>query len=520
MRQTLRYFQPDSQLRHCSEENSSQLTPTGNLAADLAYIQQLFTNDSDFSVQYLEIDDPGKLDCCFLYLDSMVDRDSLSHMMSKAVQLRQKAGQLKPEDVMQTILSMGKVEKFNDLNLAAKEIAGGKVVVLTAKSEGIACVTLKGPSGRSIEEAPSESVIRGPRDGFVEDIRTNTNLIRRRIKSPKLKFQQLTVGELTETSVSVAYIEGIVDLGIVEEIKRRLQRIIIDGILESGYLEEFIEDTPASLFPQIMPTERPDRVAEALLSGRGAILVDNTPYVLIVPVTFPYLIQSAEDYYERFVYTSFIRLLRYITLNISLILPAFYIAVGSFHQDILPTKLLISFARTREELPLPLALEVFMLEFIFEMIREAGVRLPRQVGSAVSIVGALVIGDAAIKAGLVSPVTVMVVASTAIANLTIPTIAGANSIRLTRFVLMLAATFFGLMGIVVSLIVILAHLASIRSFGIPYLAPLAPTAFSDLKDSFIRAPHWLLSKRPMQLAKHNQVRQANNNKGEPPKSEH
>ncbi|MED4797818.1 spore germination protein, partial [Priestia megaterium] len=266
----------------------------------------------------------------------------------------------------------------------------------------------------------SQTVVRGPRDSFTETLRTNTALIRRRIKSPKLWIESQQIGEFTKTDIALVYIDGIADEQVIQEVKERLSKIDIDGILESGYIEELIQDEDYTPFPTMHNTERPDSVAAGLLEGRIAILVDGTPFVLMVPALFIQFFQAAEDYYQRADISTLIRLMRYMAFFLALLTPSAYIALTTFHQEMLPFALLISIAAQREGVPFPAIIEAFIMEITFEILREAGVRLPRAVGSAISIVGALVLGEAAVQAGLVSPAMVIVVSITAISNFVSP----------------------------------------------------------------------------------------------------
>ena len=288
------------------------------------------------------------------------------------------------------------------------------------------------------------------------------------------------------------------------EVRNRLQRIDIDGILESGYIEELIEDAPYSIFPTVGNSEKPDTVAAKLLEGRVSIFIDGTPFVLTVPRLLVEGFQSSEDYYSRPFYATVVRWTRFAALFITSLLPSFYVALQSFHQDLIPTPLLISMAASREGTPFPSYMEVLVMGIIFEIMREAGVRMPRTVGQAVSIVGALVLGEAAVQAGLVSSSMVLVVALTAIAGFVISSLADVTSL-LRLFFLPFCAT-FGLFGLLMGLLIIYIHLARLRSFGVPYLSPLAPGNIDDLKDVLVRAPVWSQITRPRLLGHHNSVR--------------
>jgi len=341
---------------------------------------------------------------------------------------------------------------------------------------------------RSVEEPSTEPVVRGPRDGFTESLRVNTSLIRKRLITPQLVNKSFQVGEKSGTKVEILYLQGVVQASIVEEVTRRINDIRIDGVLESGYIEELIEDTPFSPFPQIQNTERPDIVCAALLEGKVAIVTANTPFVLIVPTTFWSGLQASEDYYERSIFTTLVRWVRYFMFMIALLLPSAYVALTTFHPQILPTVLLISIATAREGVPFPAVIEALLMEFMFEALREAGVRLPKTIGSAVSIVGALVIGQSAVEAGIISAPMVIVVATTGIASFGIPRYNLGTALRILRFPMLFLAGFIGIYGILVGMTAIIIHLSSLRSFGVPYLSTVAPVSTGHIKDIFFRAP--------------------------------
>lgn len=323
------------------------------------------------------------------------------------------------------------------------------------------------------------------------------------------------MGRITKTDIVLAYLRGKANEKVVEEVRRRIKRINVDSILESGYVEELIEDQPFSPFPQIAHTERPDKAAAEILEGRIVILVDGTPFVLIVPTIFTQFLQSSEDYYERYPMAIAVRLIRYLFFMIALTFPSIFIAATTYHHEMIPTPLLISVAGAHIGVPFPAFFEVLLMEITFEALREAGVRLPKAVGSAVSIVGALVIGEAAVAAGIVSPDTVIVVAVTAIASFTIPAFNVAITIRMLRFPMMFLAAIVGFYGILLGLLIILVHLCSLRSFGVPYFAPVAPFRWKDMKDTIFRAPWWMMKKRPKYISKDESERQ-NTPKPEPP----
>lgn len=364
-------------------------------------------------------------------------------------------------------------------------LKGAFLLLFEGIDKGI-LVFAKGFEMRSIEEPPSEAVVRGSHEGFIESVGTNMAMIRRRIQHPSLRFDSLTLGEFSRTQIIVAYIEGIVQPELVDECKRRLKQIKVDNIISSGEVEQYIEDNAYTLFPTIGNTERPSKAAVLLMEGRIILLVDGDPVSLYAPLLFIESFQSPEDYNSRPYYSSLIRLLRILSFFISIILPSLFIAALNFHKEMIPSELIMSIAEAREKVPFPLVMEVILMTGMFEVVREAGVRMPRPIGQAVSIVGALILGQVSVQAGLVGAPTIIVISISAIAAFVITPIADVTGIL--RSLLIIPTSIFGLYGLIISLLAILTHMVSLTSLGIPYLAPFAPVHFSDWKDTFFRLP--------------------------------
>ncbi|MEW9671816.1 spore germination protein [Ammoniphilus sp. 3BR4] len=404
------------------------------------------------------------------------------------------------------VISAAQVSSGGDFQEVTDRVLSGDTALILDGIGQALFISAKEWESRSVEEPATEAVIRGPREGFTESLRTNTSLIRRRLKTPTLKMESMKVGRLSKTDLAITYLDGIADESVVAEVRERIGRIDIDAILESGYIEELIEDNPYSVFPQVQYTERPDKVVGNLLEGKVGIIIDNTPFALIVPVTFYEMLQASEDYYGRFMMTTAIRWIRFLFVVIALLFPSLYIALLTFHQEMVPTTLLFSIAASRETVPFPAIVEALLMEISFEGLREAGVRLPRPVGQAVSIVGALVIGQAAVEAGIVSAPMVIVVSITGIASFIMPSFNQAITIRMLRFPMMILAAILGLYGILLGLLFILSHMCRLRSFGRPYLSPMAPMHFGDLKDVLVRMPWWNMVNRPEEAAKRNPQR--------------
>lgn len=469
-----------------------------DLEANRALLERTFANCSDIIFQSVKLTDDTQI--LLVYVDGMIDRHHLEEGIRHVTLGSESIGKGEPtssiaKQLEQSII-IGKIRTTDMVDELAKSVLSGEVAMIFKGERNVLIVGMIQSPSRNIEEPQAESLIRGPREGFIEQIRTNTVLLRKRLRTPRLKIELFTVGELTQTKVEVAYIDGIAPDFIVQEVRNRVTRIMMDGVIDSGYIEEFIEDMPYSPFPQVLNTERPDVVAGNLLEGKIAVLVDGSPSVLIVPMTFGSAMQSPEDYYERFIVGTFLRNIRFIFLFIALFLPSIYVAVSTFHPEMIPTNLLMSIAGAREASPFPALVEALLMEIAFEAIREAGVRLPKQVGSAVSIVGVLVIGQAAVQAGIASAPMVIVVSITGIASFAIPRFNFALSVRMLRFPLILVAGTLGLYGIGIGMLCILIHLSSLRSFGVPYFEPVSPLSLGKLKDVLIRAPHWAMKLRP------------------------
>ena len=496
-----------------SDEGLKNKRISKSLSVNLAYLTENFGNNTDFAIKEFRLGFGSKPKAALVYLTTMVDAQRISESILKSLMLESRMAQVdRPLDnLLQVTLestltvaeSHAKVD--NMLGIFSEILYGGIALFVDGYEEAI-IILMKAWPQRGVEKSDVESVVRGPKESFNETFSVNISLIRRRLRSPNLVIEQHNLGRMTHTSVAVAYMKGVTSPELIREVKQRLGRIDIDGILESGYIEEFIQDDPYTPFPQIIYTERPDRVVAALLQGRVCIFTDGTPMVLFLPAVFSDLVQSPEDYYERYLFASATRLLRFSSLLVALLLPSFYISVTTFHQEMIPTQLLISIAASREGVPFPALVEAMIMEITFEALREAGLRLPRAVGPAVSIVGGLVIGQAAVQAGIVSPLMVIVVAVTGIASFMNPSYNLALAIRLIRFPLMILAATLGLFGVMTGVLAMLIHLAGLRSFGVPYLSPMAPLKPSDWKDFMIRAPWWDMHKRPSELVKENKRR--------------
>lgn len=484
------------------EKDSQSLSQS--LKTNLDTLKKEFSESCDLIVREFSFGKDGSVEAAILCFDGLTNMTMINDSVIKPLMYDSRffrsdipACNLNVEELRDRLVSVGDVKTIQTLREATEACLSGNTVLLVEGFDKALDISAKGWDKRAISEPATEIVVRGPREGFIESLRTNTAMIRRKVKSPALKILPVKIGDRTNTQINIVYIEGIANPALVQEIERRLSNIDTDAVLSAGNIEQFIEDSPSSVFQTVRYSEKPDTIAGKLMEGRAAIIIDGTPFVLCMPMLFVENFQASEDYAVRAGYATSLRILRVFAFIISLFGPALYIALATYHQELLPTTLLITMAASSDGLPFPAALETVIMMLSFEILKEAGVRMPRPIGQAISIVGALVMGEAAVQAGLVGAPIVIVIAITAVASFAVPFVSEAVSL-LKWFLLILAAT-MGSFGITLGALAIVIHLASLRSFGTEYLAPFAPFQTTDLKDTIVRAPLWAMRTRPRSL---------------------
>ncbi|MEW6696998.1 MAG: spore germination protein [Bacillota bacterium] len=481
------------------EHQQNQKKPVdANLEHVIEQLEQIFGGTSDLVLRKLLIG-AGSKPALVVYLENMADKKILSEGIIAKLQEAPPEFLDNVKVTAHSILAVSKVSVTADLNRVVSRILSGDTGIFLAGSSRAIIAATGGWETRSIQYPETEVNVEGPKEGFIESIDVNMTLLRRRLRNSNLRFETITLGTRTNTEVAVAHLQGVTDPGIVAEVKRRLKAIHKDGILTVEILHEFLRDQPYSPFPTIAKTERPEKVVACLLEGRVAVLLDGYPFVLVAPMTFAMFLQAGDDYYQSFYYGTFVRWIRIFAFVITLVLPSFYIALVTHHWEMMPTALALSLAGGRAGVPFPYFLEALAMEFTFEVLREAGIRMPRAVGQAVSIVGALVIGQSAVQAGLVSPGIVIIVAFTGIASFAIPVYEASTPFRLLRFPLIFVTAGLGLPGLVAGVMMIWGHMTSLTSFGVPYLAPFVPLQSKDLKDTLFRVPQWAMFTRPQSI---------------------
>ncbi|QSO45839.1 spore germination protein [Alicyclobacillus mengziensis] len=462
-----------------------------DIAKVLSLIEDRWASCADVQYRHLHVEG---IRVTLVFIAGLVDEDMAQRGVIGPL-TRYSTGAVTVDNLRDTLWTT-KTDETGELSAVYRAIADGKMVLLIDGQSRALVVDVNRDPERPIERSQNEPAIQGPQEAFIENMQTNIALIRKRLRTSKLKVEFMRLGTYTETPIALVYINGIVKPGYLDEARSRLGRIDIDGIIATNQVRELIADSARSPFRLTEVTERPDRVVAGLLQGRLYIFINGSPNVIAVPSIFVNGLIASEDYYGHYMIAFPLRILRHVMYWASLLLPSLYIALLSYNQDLVPTPLLISLESQHEGIPFPTVVEALVMQTAFEALREAGLRLPRAVGQSVSIVGALVIGDAAVNANIVSPGMVIVVATAGVASYTIPSQDLVNANRILQYPFMIAASVLGLFGIASLGLVLVIHMLSLRSFGVPFMAPLAPFSWPDLRDTFIRAPWWAMNQRP------------------------
>ena len=434
------------------------------------------------------------------FIDGLVDKLLIEEAVSKPLaqrmeEIKNGGPEKKTVSYLQKILpSMCELKITDDFNECVIGMMSGDTLIFIDGDDKALHIGLQKWAKRAVEDPKTDTVVRGPREGFTETLNDNTAMLRRKIKDSNLVYEIFRIGRQTKTNVVLCYLKGTANQGIIDEARKRLTNIKTGEMEGSGFIEEYIEDSPFSLFPTVYNTERPDTVAGKLLKGCVAILIDGTPFALTVPNLFIDYLHNSEDCTHRWMYSLLMRSIRLLAFFISTIGPAFYIAVLCFHQDVIPFNLMITVTQAEGGIPFPPFIEMLLLVVTFELIKESGIRMPRALGQTVSIVGALIIGEAAVQAGLVSIPGVIAIAVTGISGYIIDKLD--TTMVIIRVALMVAANILGLLGVSLVGIGIFAYACSLKSFGVPYMSPITPLSGHDFKNVFVRMPIWAMLQKP------------------------
>lgn len=463
-------------------------------------IKEAFSQCDDLKLRKFTVGKEGKRSAFVCYIEVNTGND-LINVLGRLFAYLDNIPESQIEDVIKgNAFALSDAQAYPYMEDAIRGVLIGDTVLFVDGVSVARKMPDQGYPKMGVSKSEAEKVVRGSDESFTESEKANTALIRRRIRNTQLKVKEFQIGVRSFTNVAIVYVEGLADPKLVEEIHSRLTAYDIDGVLDSGVLEQLAEESWLSPFPQFQSTRRPDRAAMDVLNGKVVVLVDNSPVALLLPTDVNSFLKTTDDYYNRFHMATFARLIRYVAAFFALTLPGLYLAVTNFHTQILPTTLLLSFWKAREGVPFPAALEVLLMELSFELIREAGVRLPGTMGNTIGIVGGLIIGQAAVEASLVSPIVVIVVAFTALCSFAIPNEEFAFSFRILKFGMIAVSAWFGFFGFLIGLFLVLVHMAGLKSFSVPYLSPYVGAqlnGYEDEKDALIRFPLRMLWKRPI-----------------------
>lgn len=515
---------PESETTFVNEDpDSNKLLEDSNpkvytsLNSNLDYIKVKYNAliNSDIIIREFTLNSRNKQYNAFLfYIDGMVDSKIINDFVLEPLMLRNRANIYDGEEtrviseivnnnttirkvkkfdlatyIYNSLVPQNSIEEKSDFEEIISDINSGNCALFIDTLDIAFDIDVKGFKQRSVDSPNNEIVIKGPQEAFVEAIRTNTSLIRRIVNNENLVIESISIGKVSKTKCAVCYINNIANNDLVSEVKYRLNNLDIDSLTSTGELEQLIEDTNKYSIPQILSTERPDKATKYLLGGRVVVLINGNPYALIMPATFIDFISSPEDTNLRVQFANFLKILRALAMFLTLLLPGLYLATTNFHQELIPTELLFSILASRENVPFPIIFELLVMEVSFELIREAGLRVPSPVGPTIGIVGALVLGQAAVSANIVSPILIIVVAITGIASFAIPDFSFGFHLRFLRFIFIILGYLAGYLAIAIGLFVYITILCSLKSFGVPYMVPYAPvTNFSG--NSYFISPTW------------------------------
>lgn len=489
---------------HKRHKHNSENPQDDNIPRTLADLKKRLNKDfdllSDLNLREFQIGSV-QTPALVVSIDGFIDKKTLSvNVIEPLMKLSGTTNNTSIIDyAKQHLIYLNDIEVLDSYQKCIDTVLNGDAVVFIDNETNAFRIGVRAPEKRAITESDTEISLKGSREGFNENLRTNTILLRRRIRNNNLKIENLTLGEQSKTNISICYLEGIAPPEIVDEVKKRLKKIETDAVLGVGVLEQYIEDSKYPFIPLVGNSEKPDKVAAKLLEGRVAILADGTPTVLTVPFLLIECFQSQEDYFGEFYFASMMRMLRLFSFIVSISLPALYVALATFHQTIIPFKLMLTMAATREGIPFTAFIEALIMIITFELLREAGLRMPRAIGQAVSIVGAIVLGEAAVSAGIASAPIVIVAALAGICSFMIPPLMKTGAIL--RLVLLAAANFMGLMGMATIIVLLTIYICNKKSFTVPITSSIAPMHLNSLKDSFVIFPIWSMRKRPESIVK-------------------
>ena len=493
--------------------DEKNIFPTIGVNLDYLKVKYNTLINSDIEIREFTLIANNKQYSAFLlYIDGMVDSKTVNDFVLKPLMLRNQANTFendvakvaitnnitvrkkKPFDlttyILNSLMPQNSIKKISSFSDIISDVNSGNCALFIDTLNIAFSIEVKGFKARSISTPNNETVVRGSQEAFVEVIRTNTSMLRRIINNENLIIENSTVGSISKTKIAICYMKNIASDDLVAEVKYRINNLDIDYLISSGQLEQLIQDNASIVFPEMIATERPDKASNHLLEGRVVVIVNGSPYVLIMPGVLVDFMTSPEDLNLKFQYSNLLRIVRYIAAFLAVFLPGLYVAITNYHQELIPTELLFAISASRETVPFPIIFEILIMEIAFELIREAGLRVPSPIGPTIGIVGALILGEAAVSANIVSPILIIIVAITGISSFAIPDFSLSFTLRFFRFVYIILGYCLGLLGIGFGIFTHAIILSNLKSFGVPYLSPYLPVSNSTSEASTFLAPFW------------------------------
>lgn len=508
----------ETQKNHCTEEQTQQ--ENGRVSSDLNENMKTLTNRFNLpknqTVIIREFNLGRKIRAFLIFVDGMVQKTIINEVLLPELMKPENFNELKEESpldyIMKNVISVDIIKKGEEFETISLQILNGMTALFVEGCNDCLIIESKGFEKRNIDVPVTEAVIRGPQEAFTEDIRVNITLIRKIVKNENLIAEVIQVGKANRTNIGILYLKGVANEKVIKEVKQRLNSIDVDFTTGNGMVAQLIEDHPFMLFPQIISTERPDRAASFIMEGQVVIIDDGTPFADAVPVTFFTFFHTSEESHLRWQYGMLLRLIRMMAIFTTMFLPSLYVALALYHQEMIPTPLMDSIAKARENTPFPVILEIIMMEASFELIREGSIRVPGVIGQTLGIIGALILGQTAVAAGLVSSILIIIVALTALGSFAVPSYELALALRIIKFIFIFFAAIAGFYGLSVGIFIMGGLLCSMKSFGVPFLSPIAPKTKSN-PDTLLSYPIWMQKTRPDSNNTPNRKRQGQQPRG-------
>ncbi|GFZ91396.1 spore germination protein [Paenibacillus marchantiophytorum] len=473
-------------------------------------LRELFASSNDVIVKSYQLSDiEPKTDVLLMYCDGMVNRDHIENLVLPKLQSlfgQKLLGQAAKLEV-NTMLQLEEITGSNALETMTVSLYAGSLIIFFEETQHLYAIDISSAPNRSPEDSNTETSIRGPRDGFTESVTTNIALVRKRLLTRSLCCEKSQIGVRSKTTVALLYLDDVIDPNVLKVARERLKKIEVDALISSTQLEEAMSGYKFSFFPLLDYAGRPDFVADSLLRGRFAVVVDGSPMVLMAPANLMFILKSPEDVHSPFYYVAFERILRLGGLVVATFLPGFWISLSVFNLDQIPYPLVATIASSRLGLPLSGPMDFIIMLLLFELFREAGARLPKVVGQTVTVVGGLIVGDAAIRSGITSPTTLVITSISTIAMYTLVNQSLAGTVTILRLLILIESTIFGIYGYMVALIGLILYLSTLESFGVPYLSPLSPPKYRELISAILAKPFLHMKRRPHSLQVGDDTRQ-------------